>query len=190
MTTFTAVKKGKRLCLASDSLSIFGSRKEVSGKHVCEGEKIIEIGPNLVGMAGHPSWGLILAGYFSTKKNIPVWKTANQIFDLFNGIHEELKNRYYLTPPNLKFLPFESSEFQLLIINTCGIFEVEYSRAVRKYTKYSAIGTGEDYALGAISSVYNMIESPEEIAKIGVEAAAQFDRKTDLPIHTRCIELS
>lgn len=190
MTTLAAVKKGKKVCLASDSLSIFGSRKEESGRHVYEEGKILQIGPNFIGMAGHTSWKLILKEYFSQKKNTSLWKTADQIFELFNAMHKDLKEKYYLNPPNLKFLPFESSEFQLLIINPCGIFEIEYSRVVRQYNTYSAIGTGEEYALGAISAVYHMIEDPKEIASIGIESAIQFDQKTSFPIYTHCIDLT
>lgn len=189
MTTVVAVKKEKRLCLASDGLSIFGSRKEESGKHVQEEAKFISLGPNIVGMSGHPSWRLVLTNHFSKKKKISLWKTPDQIFDLVNGMQEELKENYYLSPPSLKFMPFENSGFQLLIINTCGIFEVEHSRVVKQYSNYSAIGTGEEYALGAINAVYDMIEDAEEVAKIGVEAAAQFDRNTGLPLYTHCIDL-
>lgn len=126
--------------------------------------------------------------YFSKQTIIPLWENSEQIYEIFNELHKDLKNSYYLTPPDLKFLPFESSEFQLIIINTSGIFEVEYSRVVRQYHKYTAIGTGEDYALGAISSVYNLLEDSEEIVKIGIEAAAQFDRKTETPIHLYSID--
>lgn len=190
MTTIAAVKKGNRLSLASDSLSIFGSRKEEVGNHVYGEGKFIEIGQNLVGISGHPSWSLVLTNHFLRQKNIPLWKTADQIFELFNEMHEELKKKYYLTPPNLKFLSCEGSEFQLLIINSCGIFEVEYSRAVRQYNKYSAIGTGEEYALGAMSAVYDMAKNSEEIGRIGVEAAAEFDRKTGLPLFICSIDLA
>jgi ATP-dependent HslUV protease, peptidase subunit HslV len=189
MTTLAAVKKGKRLCLASDGMGIFGSRKEEFGKHVYKKGKWIAIGPNLVGISGHASWSLVLANYFSRRGTIPIWKTTDQIFELFNRIHEELKSEYYLTPPHLDYLPFESSEFQMLIINTYGIFEVEHSRVVRQYTKYTAIGTGEEYALGAISSVYDTIEDPQEIAQIAIAAASEFDRKTALPVQTYCLEL-
>ncbi len=109
-------------------------------------------------MSGHPSWGLILRNYFSKKKKISLWKTPGQIFDLFNDMHEELKERYYLNPPTLKFFPFESSEFHLLVVNVCGIFEVEYSRAVRQYNRYTAIGTGEECALGAMNAVYTIYQ--------------------------------
>ena len=189
MTTLVAVKKGKKICLASDGLSIFGSRKEQAEKHVYAEAKFISLGPNIVGMSGHHSWNLILTDYFKNK-TVPLWKTPHQVFEIFNTIHIDLKTSYYLTPPSCDFLPFESSELQLLIINTCGIFEVEYSRMVRQYNKYSAIGTGEEYALGAIQAVYGMLSEAEEIAKIGIEAAAQFDRKTDLPLYTHCLELS
>lgn len=183
MTTLTAVKKDKQICLASDGLTIFGSRKEISGEHISEGGKILEIGSNYIGIAGHPSWSLILDNYFAKRKKTPQWKTADEVFETFHSMHEDLKQEYFLNSPYLSFLPFESSEFELLIVNPYGIFEVEYSRVVRQYFQYSAIGTGEEYALGAISSVYNSLDDVKQIAKIGIESAAQFDRKTSLPIH-------
>ncbi|MBS0621413.1 MAG: hypothetical protein JSR80_00420 [Verrucomicrobia bacterium] len=189
MTTVVAVKKGQRACIASDSLAIYRSTKELDGKHVYGNGKMIQIGPNYIGTSGDPIWALILNHYFLTYRKTLEWSSTEKIFELFNEMHETLKDNYYLRPPSLKFLPFESSEFQLLIVNPSGIFEVEYSRVVRQYNKYSAIGTGEDYALGALSAIYDVIEDPEEIAKMGIAAAAQFDRKTMGPIHTYCIDL-
>lgn len=190
MTTVVAVKKGKRLCLASDSLSTFGSRKEESGKQTHGTGKFIQVGPNFIGMSGDHCWDLVLEHYFSKKKIVSAWKSAEQIFELVNEMHKDLKQTYSLTVPQLSFLPLESSELQILIMNPQGIFEVEYSRMVRQYTKYSAIGTGEDYALGAMSAVYDRLTDPEEIARVGVEAAAQFDRKTALPLYVHSIRAS
>jgi len=188
MTTIAAVKKGKRLCLASDTLTTVGPRKEIADKHVSKKGKIIQIGPNYIGATGHASWSLVLTHYFS-KKKVLEWKTEKEVFEVFTSMHQQLKDKYHLHPPTLHFLPFESSEFSLLIINRHGIFEIEYSRAVRKYSQFSAIGSGEEYALGAIKSVYDRMEDPEEIAKIGIEAAAHFDQKSGLPIHICCIDL-
>lgn len=84
---------------------------------------------------------------------------------------------------SLILVPFESSEFQLLIVNSYGIFEIEYSRMVRQCAMFGAIGTGEEYALGAISAVYDKIDSSQEIALHGLEAAAEFDKKTSLPAY-------
>ncbi len=189
MTTIAAVKKGKRLCIASDTLTRFGSRKEIAEKHVYGNGKIIKIGPNFIGFSGHPSWELILNHYFSKKKNISSWETANQIFEIFNIFHHHLKEDYFLTFSSSRYVPVETSEFEFLIINSCGIFEVDYARVVRHHLYFSAMGTGEDYALGAIKAVFDLIKDPEEIVKIGIKAAAQFDRKTDLPIQIQCINL-
>lgn len=188
MTTIAAVKKGNKLCLASDTLMTLGNRKEVADQHVSNKGKIIQIGPNYLGSSGHASWGLVLSHYFS-KKKVPEWKTEKEIFEVFTLMHEELKEKYFLHPPTLSYLPFESSEFCFLIINRHGIFEIEYSRAVRKYSRFSAIGTGEEYALGAIQAVYDQFEDPEEIAKIGVQAGVHFDRQSELPIQICCIDL-
>jgi ATP-dependent HslUV protease, peptidase subunit HslV len=189
MTTICAVKKGKRLCIATDTLTSFGSRKEVANKHVYDPGKIIQIGPNFVGVSGHASWALILNHYFSQNKNIPEWKTADQIFDILNNFHQHLKDNYFLHLSYSRYEPLESSNFGLLIINSHGIFEADYLRVVRQHKYFSAIGVGIEYALGAIKAVYDLIDDSEEIAKIGIEAAAQFDRKTDLPIQIQCINL-
>lgn len=189
MTTIAAVKKGKRLCIAADTLTLFGSRKEVAGKHVYRDGKIIQIGSNYIGTSGHASWGLVLNHYFSKKKAPLEWQTAEQIFEIFNTLHKHLKEYYFLDPSPSSYAPLECSDFGILIINSHGIFEIDYTRVVRQYLYFSAIGIGEEYALGAIKAVYDMLEDPEEIAKIGVEAGAKFDRKTELPLITHCIDL-
>ena len=190
MTTVAAVKKGKRLCIATDTLTCFGSRKEIAEKHVSDHGKVIRIGPNLVAVSGHVSWELILKHYFSKKKNISEWKTVDQVFEVLNVLHQHLKDTYFLHLSYSRYEPLESSNFGFLIINSYGIFEADYLRVVRQHKYFSAIGKGNEYALGAIKAVYDLIDDPEEIAKIGVEAAAQFDRNTDLPLHTHCIDLS
>lgn len=190
MTTIVAVKKGKRLCIASDSLSMFGSRKEIGGKHVYNDGKIIKLGQNYVGLAGHHSWNLILKHYFRKRGKIPEWKTIDQIFEICNTLHRELKEVYYLAPSYSRYEPLESSEFAMLIVNPYGIFEVDYLRTVRQHSQFTAIGTGEEYALGAIKALYDKCEDPEKLAKIGVEAAAQYDRKTGLPLAIYSTEIA
>jgi ATP-dependent protease HslVU (ClpYQ) peptidase subunit len=189
MTTIAAVKKEKRLCLASDTLTIFGSRKEVADKHTSNSGKIFQIGENCIASSGHPSWSLILQHYFSNKKKKTKWSSSDEIFETFLEMHSSLKKSYHLNPPQLQFLPFESSEFHLLIINSHGIFEIDYSRTVRQFSHFCAIGSGEEYALGAMRAVFDDLDDPFEIAKIGIEAAAEFDRKTALPLDALCIDL-
>lgn len=51
--------------------------------------------------------------------------------------------------------PLESSNFGLLIVNSHGIFEADHLGVVRQHKHFFAIGTGEEYALGAIKAVYD-----------------------------------
>lgn len=190
MTTIAAVKKGKRLCIASDSLTLFGSRKEMTGIHVEDEGKIIQIGSNYIGIAGHPSWGLLLSHHFSKGKNIDEWETTDQIFEVFNRLHQDLKDIYYFTPSYSRYEPFESSDFELLIVNSYGIFEVDYLRTVRQFSQFSAIGSGEEYALGAIGAIYSILDDVAEMTKIGLEAAARFDKKTGGQLDTHMIDLN
>lgn len=188
MTTIAAVRKGKKVCIASDTLTTFGTRKEIAEKHVCKKGKIIKIGPNFIGTTGHASWGLILSNYFSNKK-LSEWETEQEVFDTFNSMHQELKDKYYLLSANPQLHSLESSEFSLLMINRHGIFEIPHSRAVRKHAQFTAIGSGEEYALGALRAVYDSFEDAEEIAKIGIEVASHFDQKTGLPMEVYFISV-
>ncbi|MDP1834323.1 MAG: hypothetical protein Q8K75_00190 [Chlamydiales bacterium] len=189
MTTIVAVKKEKRICIASDTLTLFGERKEIAEKHVYDEGKILQIGNNFIGIAGHSSWSLVFKHYFSKKKRITTWETVDQVFEVFNTLHRHLKDLYYLDPSYSRYEPLESSEFDLIIANSNGIFEVDYLRVVRQYHSFSAIGTGEEYALGAIKALYSSLDDVEEIAKMGIEAAAQFDRKTALPLRVHCFDV-
>lgn len=184
MTTVVAVKKGNGICIGSDGLTLFGHRREVAGRHVVGNGKIIQVGNQWVGFSGDASWGLVLSHYFAGCK-AKDWKDEGEIFDVVSGLHRALKERYFFIPPTLSFLPFESSEFHLLIVNRWGIFDVDYARVVRKFTQFHAIGTGDGYALGAMQAVFGMVESAEEVAEEGLRAACRFDRKSEGPLFLR-----
>jgi ATP-dependent HslUV protease, peptidase subunit HslV len=187
MTTIAAVKKGKRLCLAADTMTLLGDQKDAYKKQIKKREKIIRLGDNYLGSTGHTSWGLILSQYFS-KNDIPAWKTQDEIFDVFLEVHKKLKESYYLYSSTESLHPFASSEFSFLLINRYGIFEIEPNRAVYAHPLFAAIGSGEQYALGAIHALYDKESDPQYIAKRAIQVAAHFDQKTALPIHTALVE--
>jgi ATP-dependent protease HslVU (ClpYQ) peptidase subunit len=79
----------------------------------------------------------------------------------------------------------------ILVANSYGIFGVESRRAVQEYSKFSACGSGDEYALGAMYAAYNLPDkTAEDIARLGIEAAAQFDKGTGLPITSYSIHLA
>ena len=70
-----------------------------------------------------------------------------------------------------------------LIANPHGIFGVAAHRTVQEFSRFYAYGSGSDYALGAMYFAYgNPKLDAEQIARHGIEAAAEFDDGTGLPI--------
>ncbi|MBT4076738.1 MAG: MFS transporter, partial [Gammaproteobacteria bacterium] len=61
---------------------------------------------------------------------------------------------------------------------------------VDEYTQYWAIGSGAEYALGAMFTVYDQLDSAEQIALAGVKAGAKFDNASDLPLTSFTLQLT
>jgi len=61
---------------------------------------------------------------------------------------------------------------------------------VQEYRKFYAIGSGTDLALGALYSLYpDPRLSAEQIARKAIEAAAEFDDATGLPVISQAVRL-
>jgi ATP-dependent protease HslVU (ClpYQ) peptidase subunit len=55
-------------------------------------------------------------------------------------------------------------------------------REVFEYTRFWAVGSGREFALGAMHAQYPRLRSAEAIARAGIEAGAAFDRNSGLPM--------
>src|SRR6185436_19386318 len=103
---------------------------------------------------------------------------------------EILKNEYFLVTTSDKDDSLESSKFDVLIANPHGIFGVGAHRTVQEYRKFYAIGSGTDLALGAMYAAYdNSRLSAEQVARLAIEAAAEFDDATGLPVLSQAVKL-
>jgi ATP-dependent protease HslVU (ClpYQ) peptidase subunit len=63
-------------------------------------------------------------------------------------------------------------------------------REVFEYSQFWAAGSGREFALGAMLSLYPKLRTAEAIARAGIEAGATFDRNTALPmtVHTIAVD--
>ena len=55
-------------------------------------------------------------------------------------------------------------------------------REVFEYTQFWAVGTGREFALGAMHSLYGRLDSAAAVAEAGIEAGATFDKNSGLPL--------
>jgi ATP-dependent HslUV protease, peptidase subunit HslV len=182
VTTVTVVKKDGLAAIAADTLIKWGSAKE-SAAYISNHEKILQIGDSFVGVTGTATFTAILRDYFEhTSEPIQLDTPAN-IFRTWNRLHGILKERYFLMPEEDKEDALESSRMDCLIANPHGIFGVAAHRTVQEFSRFYAYGSGSDYALGAMYSAYGDPQlSAGQIARHGIEAAAEFDDGTGLPV--------
>ena len=176
-----AVKKNDFICIASDSMAIIGGSRKQTANHVVNSEKIIEWGSSYVGITDHPVWMCVLKNYINQSKQHPPLKSSEEIFDELLKMHQIFKDKYYLVPEEDEDDPFESSRFESLIVNSHGIFKTYDLRSIQQFIHFAAIGSGSSYALGAMHTLYDRLDSAEEIAKAALNSVVEFDDSSGLP---------
>jgi ATP-dependent HslUV protease, peptidase subunit HslV len=175
--------------IAADTLIKWGSAKE-SATYIANHDKILRVGDSLVGVTGTATFTAILRDYFEHSNEEVRLDNPSEIFRTWNRLHGILKERYFLLPEEDKEDALESSRMDCLIANPHGIFGVAAHRTVQQFSKFYAYGSGSDYALGAMYSAYADPDlSAEQIARHGIEGAAEFDDGTGLPVTSYSVRL-
>ena len=189
MTTIAVVRKNGRCAIAADTLTKWGSGKE-SAAYVVNNVKIVQVGETWIAASGTSTFKLILRDYFSRRDVAARFDTTLNIFKTWQAFHAVLKEQYFLAGGGEKDDSLESSKFDVLLANPHGIFGVGAHRTVQEYRKFYAIGSGTDLALGAMYAAYDTARlSAEQVARLAIEAAAEFDDATGLPAVSRSVRL-
>ncbi|MGC2165657.1 MAG: MFS transporter [Gallionella sp.] len=179
MTTIVAVKKNGIAAIAADTLTTFGDTRLPSHLDASH-DKILRIGSSYVGVCGSAAHHLVLANLLSNSTDANLNSKEN-IYETFRKLHPILKEKCFLNPKEDDEDPYESSQITALIVNASGIFGIYSMREVFEFAKYWAIGTGHEYALGAMHHAYAMQASAADIARAGVEAGIELDRNSAAP---------
>lgn len=190
MSTITVVKKNGYVAIAADTLTKWGYTKE-SAEYIVNHEKIMKVGSSYLGVTGSVTNGLALRIYFSEVDTKAKLNSISDIFTTWNKLHRVLKDEYFLIAnESNEDKSYETSRMDVLIANPYGIFGVGPYRSVQEFTKFYSYGSGCDYAQGAMYSRYDDADkSAEEIARLGINAAAEFDEDTGLPLTSHVVKL-
>ena len=187
MSTITIVRKNASVAIAADTQASFGSRK-LSARYERHAGKILQVGESFIGMTG---WGVQqLVRLFASAGEPPLLANKKEIFGVLLKLHERLNEEYFLDLLLDECDAFESSQLSLMIANSFGIFGVSSNRSVIEFERFWASGSGSDYALGAMYSVYESAVDALSIAEAGVRAAIEFDDATGAPIESHALQLS
>jgi ATP-dependent protease HslVU (ClpYQ) peptidase subunit len=107
--------------------------------------------------------------------------TRDEVFDTFSKVHQILKENYFLNTKEEDDDPYESSQIAALVANPSGIYGIYSYREVFCFDRFWGIGSGRNFALGAMYAAYDKVATAREIAEIGVSAGAEFDKSSAGP---------
>jgi ATP-dependent HslUV protease, peptidase subunit HslV len=105
-------------------------------------------------------------------------------------MHKVLREEYHMNPRKESDDAYETTRMTAVLANSRGIFGVTPARDVESFPRFWAIGSGMDYALGAMFAMYSRTDDVEAIARAGVEAGAEFDDASDVPVTVHAIDLA
>jgi ATP-dependent protease HslVU (ClpYQ) peptidase subunit len=180
MTTLVAVRKDDDIVIAGDSLTTFGDLK-LSASFDRVPEKIVRYRNTYLGLCGSAAHQLVFESLLKSREDLD-FSGRVEIFDTLRKLHPVLKDQHFLNPKEEEDDPYESSQFTALIANEHGIFGVYSMREVFEYTRFWAVGSGREFALGAMNAMYGRLKSAEAIARVGIDAGCTFDKNSALPL--------
>ena len=187
MSTLVMVEKAGVACMAADTLTSFGSRKQ-SARYIARSEKILEVDDSFVGLVGWCAHQSVLQSAFEHGLKLPKIESERDLFEFSRVLHRKLKKEYFLNTQEDSDDPYESTQMMLFILNRNGMFGLDTLRSAERYRRFAAAGSGSSYALGAMYSAYEQGLPAEDIARLGVEAGVEFDHASLGPITLRRIE--
>ena len=188
MSTLVMVEKAGIACMAADTLTSFGLRKE-SARYVARPETIIEVDGSYIGLVGWCAHHGVLLSALANGLELPRFASEQELFEFSRKLHRKLKKEYFLNTGDDYHDSYESSQMMLFILNWNGMFRLCSDRAVDRCQRFVAAGTGTPFALGAMHSAYEQDLPAEEIARAGVEAGIEFDCASLGPITLRRVEI-
>jgi len=188
MSTIVVVRKGDHACIAADSLTTFGDMK-LSASNDCWSNKIQTVAGAHIGLVGSAAHTLVVENALQKRKVAADFSGRNEIFMTLMRLHKKLKDHYFLNPEESEDDPYESSQFDGVLVSEGGIFGLHSMREVYEYKRFWAVGSGSEIALGAMHALYDRLDNCEDIAKAAIEAAAEFNNATALPLTLESVKL-
>ncbi len=182
MSTIVAVLKNNIACIAADSLTSFGDTRQPA-EFVTDYDKILPLGEQgYMGIVGSAAHHLVMQNLLEKHADKIDFTNRFSIFESMRQVHPVLKDEYFLNSKDEDEDSYESSRVDALIINSSGIFGLYSLREVDQYCQFWAVGSGAEFALGAMRVAYDLFDDADAIARAGIEAGACFDTSSALPM--------
>ena len=176
MSVIAAVRKGRRIVIAADSQDNFGDLRPPPDNHAAL--KLRAIGDAWLGCSGWAVYDDLLCHYLQKRSTRMALHSRESIFEFFLRFWRAIRAEYPFVNEQSRSedkTPFADLDATFLIASPGGIFLVSSNMSVSSFTKYYAIGSGGDYALGALHALYDERANPLDLAERAVAAAKAYD---------------
>lgn len=188
MSIALVVQKGSRVCIAADTQSNWGSLIQ-SNRYSENASKIQILNGSYVAVTGAGAHKMVLRHFFQKHSDKLDLSGADAIFSTWLNLHSHLIEDYHLNSGAGNDDTYEPSKLTALIANQTGIYIVASWRSVDRLKRFWAIGSGQEYALGAMHAVYDDCDDVRDIATAGLNAAIEFDDACGNPIDMYSVDL-
>lgn len=187
MSTIVVVRKAGKLCIAADTLTSFGDTR-LPPQYDRYHDKIQAFGGGYLGIVGSAAHTLVVEHAARNESIDADLSSREGIFSTFLSLHGLLKDKYFLNAKAEDDDPYETTHIEAVIAHPKGIFAVYGLRDVTEFERFWAVGSGAEFALGAMHALYERLDDAEAIARAGVEAGAEFNTASGLPVTSRVME--
>lgn len=174
MSIIVAVRDEHHIVLGCDTLSTWGDCRITEDK-VADLSKIIPTGDSFIGFTGWSLYRNILEDFLKRKKKRHDLSSRQGVFRFFLEFYRDLKEKYSYVNHGSEKEPFSDLDSTFLVAGPAGIFHVSSNMDIEEFTKYCAIGSGQEYAYGALHVLYGQKKSLRQVCKGAILAACEFD---------------
>jgi ATP-dependent protease HslVU (ClpYQ) peptidase subunit len=188
MSSIVAVKKNGLAVIGADTQFNRGNTI-VQSKYQKNHKKILRFKESYLGIIGSSAHHNVMQSVLGKYRNDICFNGVQDIFDTFLRLHPKLKEDYFVNTSEDKEQEYESNQLHILLVNPYGIFDIQSYLEVTEFSRFWSIGTGDEYALGAMYAVYDKLDDPRQIAKTAISAACEFDDSSGLPLICHTVKL-
>lgn len=188
LTTVVITRRDGLACIAADTQAAYGDTRENSDL-IVNSDKLVRAGEAWLSPTGPASAQLVLRHYMRRLDRAPRLDGIDAIFDFLTEFQKALRDDYLVHGKEDTLDDFESMRMELAVVSPGGIFGCYPQRSVQEYKRFYAFGSGSSFAIGAMHVAEPYVSSAEELARIGIEAAAAYDVHTGMPLTLRTVPL-
>ncbi len=177
MSIVAALRRNGRITIAADTLAVFGEGMVIDTANA-RATKIVPVGDALLGGTGWAVYDDILEHYLAESQPPPL-RSRSDVYAFFLGFWKALRETYSLVNEQAatKETPFGDLDATFLIASPGGLFKVSSDMGVTEFKQCHAIGSGAEYALGALHALTSSPSSlsDEDVVRAACRAAMSHD---------------